>query len=87
MDRPTSNVDSPAGLARADRLERGGAEATALGVRARIAGLAACGDLTILEIDFVNPPSAPGHCPATSTFVHHLRGDRSATVDIYYHTG
>ena len=62
-------------------------EAIALGVRARIAGLAACADLTVLEIDFVNPPSAPGHCPATSTFVHHLRGDRSATVDIYYHAG
>src|SRR6185369_5985251 len=55
-------------------------EAIALGVRARIAGLVACADLTILEVDFVNPTSAPGHCPATSTFVHRLRGDRSATV-------
>ena len=60
-------------------------DAVTLGVRATIAGLAACRDLTILEIDFANPPSAPGHCPPTSTFIHHLRDGRSSKVDIYYH--
>jgi RNA polymerase sigma-70 factor (ECF subfamily) len=59
--------------------------AIALGVTARIAGLAASPALTILEIDFVNPPTWPDHCPPSSTFVHRLDANRSATVDIYYH--
>ena len=60
-------------------------EAIETGVRADIVGLAASRDLTVLEIDFKNPPWAPDHCPASSTFVHRLDGDRSARVDIYYH--
>jgi hypothetical protein len=54
-------------------------------VRAEIVGLAASRDLTVLEIDFTNPPWAPDHCPASSTFVHRLDHGRSARVDIYYH--
>ena len=42
-----------------------------LGVRAQIGGIWASSDLTILEIDFTNPASAPDHCPPRSTFVHH----------------
>jgi RNA polymerase sigma-70 factor (ECF subfamily) len=56
-----------------------------LGVRAQVVGLAATTDLTVLDINFQNPPCAAGHCPPSSTFVHHLRGGRSASVDIYYH--
>jgi RNA polymerase sigma-70 factor (ECF subfamily) len=56
-----------------------------IGVRAEITGLTATTDLTVLEIDFHNPPWAAGHCPPSSTFVHHLRGGRSARLDIYYH--
>ena len=42
-------------------------------------------NLTILEIDFRNPPWAAAHCPPSSAFVHHLHGGRSASVDICYH--
>jgi RNA polymerase sigma-70 factor (ECF subfamily) len=58
--------------------------AIALGVRATITGLVASPDLTIVELDFRNPPAAPNHCPPASTFVHHVRDGRSARLDIYY---
>jgi RNA polymerase sigma factor (sigma-70 family) len=56
-----------------------------LGVRATITGLVAGPDLTVLEIDFLNPPSAPGHCPPATTFVHHLHRGQTARLDIAYH--
>jgi RNA polymerase sigma factor (sigma-70 family) len=59
-------------------------EAIVLGVRARIVGLVASRDVTILEIDFANPDWASDHCPPRSTFVHHLEGGRSRRVDIHY---
>lgn len=60
-------------------------EAIEVGVRARLSGLAASRDLTVLEIDFQNPRWAADHCPPSTTFVHHLRGGRSARVEIHYH--
>jgi RNA polymerase sigma-70 factor (ECF subfamily) len=59
-------------------------EAIALGVRARIIGLIAGRDVTILEIDFTNPAWAADHCPPRSTFVHRLDGGRSRRLDIHY---
>ena len=59
-------------------------EAIALGVRARIVGLLANRDFTVLEIDFTNPAGALDHCPPRSTFVHHLAGGRSRRLDIHY---
>jgi RNA polymerase sigma factor (sigma-70 family) len=59
-------------------------EAIVLGVRAKIVGVWASSDLTILEIDFINPPSAADHCPPRSTFVHHLADRRSERLDIHY---
>jgi hypothetical protein len=38
-------------------------KAIALGVRATIVALGASRDLTVLEIDFTNPPTRPHHCP------------------------
>jgi hypothetical protein len=58
-----------------------------VGVRAKVIGLVASDDLTVLEIDFCNPPWAAEHCPASSTFVHHLINGRSARLDICYHPG
>jgi hypothetical protein len=60
-------------------------EAIEVGARASLNGIAASRDFTVLEIDFHNPPWAAGHCPPSSTFVHHLRGGRSARIDLYYH--
>ena len=59
-------------------------EAITLGVRASIIGLIASPDLTVLEIDFHNPPGASDHCPPRSTFVHHLSSGRSQRLDIHY---
>jgi len=59
-------------------------EAIVLGVRAQIISAWASNDLTILEIDFTNPDSAPGHCPPRSTFVHHLADGRSKRLAIHY---
>ena len=59
-------------------------EAVVLGVRARVVGVWASSDLTILEIDFTNPAPAPDHCPPRSTFVHHLAGGRPERLDIHY---
>jgi len=59
-------------------------EAIVLGVRARVVGVWASSDLTILEIDFTNPAPAPDHCPPRSTFVHHLADGRSERLDIHY---
>jgi RNA polymerase sigma-70 factor (ECF subfamily) len=59
-------------------------EAIGLGVRARIVGLVAGRDLTILELDFANPAWASDHCPPRSTFVHRLSSGRSRRLDIHY---
>lgn len=59
-------------------------EAIVLGVRAKIVGVWASSDLTILEIDFINPAWAADHCPPRSTFVHHLAEGRSQRLDIHY---
>lgn len=59
-------------------------EAIVLGVRARILGLVASRDITVIEVDFTNPDWASDHCPPRSTFVHRLAGGRSQRVDIHY---
>lgn len=59
-------------------------KAIVLGVRARIAGLVASRDITVIEIDFTNPASAAAHCPPRSTFVHRLADGRSRRLDIHY---
>jgi RNA polymerase sigma-70 factor (ECF subfamily) len=59
-------------------------EAIALGVRARIVGLLAAADVTVLEIDFTNPAAAPHHCPPQATFVHRLDHGRSRHLRIHY---
>lgn len=59
-------------------------EAISVGVRARIVGLVASPDLTVMEIDFVNPDWATDHCPPRSTFVHRLAGGRSERLAIHY---
>lgn len=61
--------------------ERG---AIVLGVRARIVGLVASRDITVIEIDFTNPDWASDHCPPRSTFVHRLASGRSRRLDIHY---
>ena len=48
-------------------------EAITLGVRATIIDLLASRDLTVIEIDFKNPPASSRHCPPHATFVHSLR--------------
>lgn len=58
--------------------------AITLGVPARIVGLLASRDVTVLEIDFTNPTSTPDHCPLRSTFVHHLAAGRSRRLAIHY---
>jgi RNA polymerase sigma factor (sigma-70 family) len=79
--RVRDGIGSWSGIERWAAEER---EAIVLGVRATVTGLLASPDLTILEIDFHNPPRAPDHCPPSSTFVHHLVDGRSARLDIYY---
>jgi RNA polymerase sigma-70 factor (ECF subfamily) len=59
-------------------------EAIDLGVRARILDVVASADVTVLEIDFINPAWASDHCPPRSTFVHRLTGGRSQRLDITY---
>jgi RNA polymerase sigma-70 factor (ECF subfamily) len=59
-------------------------EAIALGVRARIVDLLASSDVTVLEIDFANPASAPNHCPPSATFIHRLDQGRSHQIRIHY---
>ena len=59
-------------------------EAIVLGVRARIVGLVASREITVVEVDFTNPDWAAGHCPPRSTFVHRLADERSQRVDIHY---
>jgi RNA polymerase sigma-70 factor, ECF subfamily len=62
-------------------------EAISLGVRARIVGLLAGRDITVLEIDFDNPPAWPDHCPPRATFVHCHDGTRSRRLLIHYPGG
>jgi RNA polymerase sigma-70 factor (ECF subfamily) len=58
--------------------------AVELGVRAAVIGVTASAALTVVEIDFSNPPECPGHCPPRSTFVHRLDGGRTAGLVIHY---
>jgi RNA polymerase sigma-70 factor (ECF subfamily) len=60
-------------------------EAIDIGVRASLIGVVASRAVDVVEVDFHNPPWAAGHCPPSSTFVHHLRDSRSARIAIYYH--
>jgi len=62
-------------------------EAIALGVRATIIDLLAARDLVVIEIDFTNPPTAPGHCPPYATFIHRLHRNRSHHLRIHYPDG
>jgi RNA polymerase sigma-70 factor (ECF subfamily) len=58
--------------------------AIALGVRATIVALLASRDITVIEIDFTNPPTHPHHCPPQATFVHRLDDGRSQHLRIHY---
>jgi hypothetical protein len=59
------------------------ADANAAGVQASIVGVLASSDLTVLEIDFSNPPTWPDHCPPQATFGHRLRNGRSRQLRIH----
>lgn len=59
-------------------------KAIALGVRARIVGVVASRDITVIEIDFTNPHWASDHCPPRSAFVDRLAGERTRRLDIHY---
>lgn len=61
-------------------------EALQLGVQARLVDVLSGPDLSIVEIDFTNPGSAPDHCPRHATFVHHLADGRSRRLRIHYPT-
>jgi RNA polymerase sigma-70 factor (ECF subfamily) len=62
-------------------------DAISVGVRATVVGVLASSDLTVLEIDFSNPASSPGHCPPQATFVHSLSEGRSRQLRIHYPSG
>jgi hypothetical protein len=70
-----------AGIERWSAEERAG---IGVGVRAKIVDLIASRDITVLEVDFTNPPAFPDHCPPMGTFVHHLDAGRSRQLDIHY---
>ena len=59
-------------------------KAIALGVRAELVAVLASRDVTVVELDFTNPPAWPGHCPPQATFVHRLDEGRSRRVVIHY---
>jgi hypothetical protein len=59
-------------------------EAISVGVRATIVDLLASRDITVLEIDFSNPPEWPDHCPPHATFVHRLNNGQSEKLLIHY---
>lgn len=59
-------------------------EAISVGVRARIVGVLASREITVLEIDFSNPADCPDHCPRHATFVHRLNDRRSHQLRIHY---
>jgi len=44
-------------------------------------------DITIVEIDFINPADWPGHCPPHATFGHRLADGRSRQLRIHYPAG
>jgi hypothetical protein len=56
-------------------------------VRAKIVGLLAAANVTVLEMDFTNPPAAQGHCRPQATFVHRLDHGRSRHLRIHYLVG
>ena len=59
-------------------------DAISVGVGARIVGVLASHDITVLEIDFSNPAEWPDHCPPHATFVHQLSDRRSRQLRIHY---
>jgi RNA polymerase sigma-70 factor (ECF subfamily) len=59
-------------------------EAIGLGVRARLLGVLASEDVTVLEIDFTNPDESPEHCPPHATFVHRTHHGLSTRLRIHY---
>jgi RNA polymerase sigma-70 factor (ECF subfamily) len=59
-------------------------EAIAVGVRATVVDVFAGHDVTVVELDFANPPESPGHCPPQATFVHRLDEGRSHRLRIHY---
>jgi RNA polymerase sigma-70 factor (ECF subfamily) len=58
--------------------------AISVGVRAAVVGVLASSDITVLEVDFSNPPEWPDHCPPQATFVHRLSNGRSGQLRIHY---
>jgi RNA polymerase sigma-70 factor (ECF subfamily) len=59
-------------------------EAISLGVRATVVDVLAGRHVTVVEVDFANPPAWPGHCPSQATFVHRLHEGRSRRLRIHY---
>jgi RNA polymerase sigma-70 factor (ECF subfamily) len=58
--------------------------AISVGVRATVVDILAARNVTVLEIDFRNPPECPDHCPPQATFVHRLEHGRSDQLLILY---
>ncbi|GAA0615487.1 sigma-70 family RNA polymerase sigma factor [Kribbella sandramycini] len=63
---------------------RGMYEDIADGVRGRLTNVLASQDVTVSEIDLINPPEDPLHCPPTVVWVQHLRGGRVHDLRLFH---
>jgi RNA polymerase sigma factor (sigma-70 family) len=57
----------------------------AVGVSVRLTGIVASSTVTILEIEFDNPPYAPGLCPPKHTELRFHARDLTTRINLYYH--
>ncbi|WP_062429753.1 RNA polymerase sigma factor [Herbidospora daliensis] len=54
------------------------------GVRQRLVDVVAGRDLTIWRADLISPPDAPGHCPPSLVWLHHLREGRVRRLRLFH---
>ncbi|TDD61074.1 sigma-70 family RNA polymerase sigma factor [Kribbella antibiotica] len=54
------------------------------GVRGRITNVLASQDVTVSEINLINPPEDPLHCPPTVVWVQHLRDSQVCDLRLFH---
>ncbi|WP_432949599.1 RNA polymerase sigma factor [Kribbella sp. CA-253562] len=67
-----------------DYFVRGMDQDMADGVRGRVTNVLAARDLTVSEIDLINPPDDPLHCPPTVVWVQELRAGRIERCRLFH---
>ncbi len=82
--RPDAEFSWSGGGGVANRFLRGMYQDIEDGVRGRVTNVLASREVVVCEIDLINPPEAPFHCPPAVVWIQHLEAGRTSRLRFFH---